>query len=196
MSFPKVVVGNLFFVVPFLITTDPRQKHSGMTAPCGPPLVRALLIKRATLFLQCCEQTRRQQQIFLMFVLIFYKSHRRKHILGNISMPPCLKTLEIGAVLLKIGVFTAQKRINPFKMKNFLMFSTNFLKKGGFGGCCRFLFIVLCFVILGSSLGFVQYLNFVPHCRLCFFPAHSVSRPFPFDFLHIVIVEQLSILDA
>ena len=30
-SFPKVVVGNLLFVVQTTITTDPRQKHSGMT---------------------------------------------------------------------------------------------------------------------------------------------------------------------
>ena len=30
-SFPKVVVGNLLFVVQTTITTDPRQKPSGMT---------------------------------------------------------------------------------------------------------------------------------------------------------------------
>lgn len=47
------------------------------------------------------------------------RTHLQKHLFGNISITPGLKTLEIGAVLLKIGVFTVKKRINSLKVETF-----------------------------------------------------------------------------
>ena len=57
------------------------------------------------------------------FLGCFYKSHKQKYLLGGISMPQCAKTLKIGSVLLKIGVFKAKNLAQFFKNRKILLFA-------------------------------------------------------------------------
>ena len=57
------------------------------------------------------------------FLGCFYKSHKQKYLLGGIPMPQCVKTLKIGSVLLKTGVFKVKKAANSSKVKKILLFA-------------------------------------------------------------------------
>lgn len=57
------------------------------------------------------------------FLGCFYKSHKQKYLLGGIPMPQCAKTLKIGSVLLKIGVFKVKKAANSSKAEKILLFA-------------------------------------------------------------------------